>query len=633
MSGNNGDSQKTGKGKNPNLRSILYIVIASVLAYVFFSWKHTQEITWSAFKNKMLMKGYVERVEVVNNDYVEVYIKSDSLKNIKEYRKGVNFTATNSSPQFSFRIGSVEVFEQRIEHLQSSTPEDKKVVISYSKKENIVFVLLTWLFPLLMLLLAFRFFRRMRGGIPGSTSIFDFAKARGTEYEVGKRSSVTFADVAGYDEAKAEVKEVVDFLTNPSNFTKLGAKIPKGVLLIGPPGSGKTLLAKAVAGEAAVPFFSISGSEFIEMFVGVGASRVRGLFDKAKQKAPSIIFIDEIDTIGRTRGRAASIQVNDERDSTLNQLLTEMDGFEPNTGVIVIAATNRADVLDSALLRAGRFDRHIHLELPNKTEREAIFGVHLKPLLLDKYIDKKILAGQTPGFSGADIANVCNEAALIAARSKKDKVDMSDFSNAIDRIVAGLEKKSKIISPKERRIIAYHEAGHVIVGWVLQSIDPLIKVSIIPRGKSLGSSWYLPEENQIITRKQYKDKMCAVLGGRVAEEIVFEQPSSGALDDLEKVTKQAYMMVVNLGLSKKIGSVSFYDSTGVYQAALNRPYSEATAQIIDEEVRLLLNEAYECAKKILLQKRKQLDVLVEMLLNAETLYTQDIEKVLGPRQI
>jgi cell division protease FtsH len=477
----------------------------------------------------------------------------------------------------------------------------------------------------------FYFFRRAGQGITGKGSIFDFGKTRENEYHKDKISSVTFKDVAGYDEAKVEIMEIVDFLKHPENFTRLGAKIPKGILLVGPPGSGKTLLARAVAGEAAVPFFSLSGSEFIEIFVGVGASRVRDLFDKAKQKAPSIIFIDEIDTIGRVRGRALSAQSNDERDATLNQLLTEMDGFDPNTGVIVMAATNRADILDPALLRAGRFDRHVYLELPNKNERLEIFKVHLKPLLTNDSVDSEMLAEQTPGFSGADIANVCNEAALIGARSNKKTIDKEDFYAAIDRIVAGLEKKSKIISPAEKRIIAYHEAGHALVSWTLKNVDPLIKVSIIPRGKSLGSAWYLPGEHQITTLSEFSDRLCAALGGTVAEEIVFNEPSSGALDDLEKVTKQAYAMVMQLGMDKAVGSVSYYDSTGTYESSFQKPYSEATAQLIDNEVRKMIGDARTRTEEILTKKRKELDELASLLIEKEVVYQEDVQRIAGPR--
>jgi cell division protease FtsH len=424
----------------------------------------------------------------------------------------------------------------------------------------------------------------MAGG-GGGTSIFNFGKSTATLIEKEK-SNVTFDDVAGLEEAEMEVREIVDFLKNPGSFTRLGAKIPKGVILVGPPGTGKTLLAKAVAGEAQVPFFTISGSEFVEMFVGVGASRVRDLFKQAKGKAPCIIFIDEIDAIGRSRGKGAFLSgANDERESTLNQLLTEMDGFGTNTGVIVLAATNRADMLDPALLRPGRFDRHIYLELPNMKEREDIFKVHLRPLITDDTIDMHFLAAQTPGFSGADIANICNESALIAARKKKEKVSREDFLDAIDRVVGGLEKKSKIISPEEKKIIAYHEAGHAVVSWLLKHVDPVIKVSIIPRGKSLGAAWYLPEEKQLRSQSAFTEHLCATLGGRAAEELIFGETSSGGLDDLEKVTKEAYMMVVFYGFSKKIGNLSYYDSTGQRDMGIQKPYSEETGNLIDEEVR------------------------------------------------
>jgi AFG3 family protein len=480
----------------------------------------------------------------------------------------------------------------------------------------------------------FRLLFRGQGEGAGGSSIFNFGRSTARLLENDKKSEVTFDHVAGLEEAKVEVKEIVDFLKDPKRYTKLGAKIPKGVIIVGPPGTGKTLLAKAVAGEAKVPFFSLSGSEFVEMFVGVGASRVRDLFKQAKEKAPCIVFIDEIDAVGRSRGKNALYTgANDERESTLNQLLTEMDGFGTNTGVIVLAATNRADILDPALLRPGRFDRHIYLELPNMTERKAIFLVHIKPLVLEENVDVAFLASQTPGFSGADIANICNEAALIAARKKKEKVEKDDFLEAIDRIVAGLEKKSKIISKEEKKIIAYHEAGHAIVSWLLKYIDPLLKVSIIPRGKSLGAAWYLPEERQIRTVTQLTQRITAALAGRAAEEITFNEVSSGALDDLEKVTKEAYAMVAYFGFNKKIGNISFYDSTGRSENTLQKPYSEETGKLIDEEVRKLVEACYQQAITILIEHKDELIDIAELLLKKEIIYKDEIEKVLGKRDV
>jgi AFG3 family protein len=614
---------------------LFYLLLFNLAIFLLLSRnKSMEEISWNTFRNNMLLQHDVDKVDVVNKEIVEVYIKKDSLTK-QRYKSIANLYKNNSNPgpEYYFHIGSLNYFERKLDDAQAGFPDSDKVSVTYTTRQNWWSGILSWVLPLILLVFFFYYSRRMSGGAPGGSSIFDFGKTRDAEYSKAKLSPVTFKDVAGYDEAKMEVMEIVEFLKQPGNFTKLGAKIPKGVLLVGPPGSGKTLLAKAVAGEAAVPFFSLSGSEFIEIFVGVGASRVRDLFNKAKQKAPSIIFIDEIDTIGRIRGRAMSAQANDERDSTLNQLLTEMDGFAPNTGVIVMAATNRADILDPALLRAGRFDRHIYLELPNKTEREAIFNVHLKPLKMDTSVNSAYLAGQTPGFSGADIANVCNEAALIAARHKKEAVDKQDFYDAIDRIIAGMEKKSKIITPSEKKVIAYHEAGHAITSWMLKHIDPLVKVSIIPRGKSLGSAWYLPEEHQIITLAEFNDQLCAALGGRVAEEIVFGDPSSGALDDLEKVTKQAYMMVANLGLNPQIGSMSYYDSTGTYENTFQKPFSEATAQLIDIEVRKLIEQAHKRTTELLLGKRAELDKLAQLLLEKEVVYKEDIEVILGKRNI
>jgi cell division protease FtsH len=468
-------------------------------------------------------------------------------------------------------------------------------------------------------------------GTGGEGSPFTFGRSTAQLIEKQK-SKITFDDVAGLEEAEMEVREIVEFLQHPENYTRLGAKIPKGVILVGPPGTGKTLLAKAVAGEADVPFFSISGSEFVEMFVGVGASRVRDLFKRAKEKAPCIVFIDEIDAIGRSRGKGAFFSgANDERESTLNQLLTEMDGFGTNTGVIVLAATNRADMLDPALLRPGRFDRHIYLELPNLREREEIFKVHMRPLVMDTDVDAALLAGQTPGFSGADIANICNEAALIAARNKKDKIGRVDFISAIDRIVAGMEKKSKIISSREKEIIAYHEAGHAVASWFLPGVDPLVKLSIIPRGKTLGAAWYLPEEKQLRSESVFADHICATLAGRASEELMFQETSSGALDDLEKATREAYMMVAYYGFNKRLGNISFYDSTGQRDPAWQRPYSEETARIIDEEVRLLIKHSYERALELLSQHREALVQLAQALLNREMLLQADLEAILGKR--
>ncbi len=466
----------------------------------------------------------------------------------------------------------------------------------------------------------------------GGDSLFSFGKSTAILFKKESKSTFTFEEVAGLEEAKVEVKEIVDFLKAPQAYTRLGAKIPRSVILVGPPGTGKTLLVKAVAREALVPFFSISGSEFVEMFVGVGASRVRDLFKQAKEKAPCIVFIDEIDAIGRSRSRNAFFSgANDERESTLNQLLTEMDGFGTNTGIIVLAATNHADMLDPALLRPGRFDRHIYLDLPNLTERKAIFNVHLKPLKADASVDVAFLAAQTPGFSGADIANICNEAALIAARKKKTLVEKSDFLDAVDRIIAGLEKKSKIISSREKQIIAHHEAGHALASWLLEHVDALVKVSIVPRGQSLGAAWYLPEERQLKTLSEFFDSLCATLAGRAAEEIIFNDVSSGALDDLEKVTKEAYMMVAYYGFNQKLGNVSFYDSTGREERAWQKPYSEATGKLIDEEVRQLVAKAYERTKSLLISHQASLVEVARLLLEKEVLFKEDLQRVLGNR--
>ena len=627
--------QEITKSKFPNISSNwFYLVILIGLGIYFFSKPiyQTQETSWVNFKNDMLFTRDVEKIRIVNQELVEVFIKKESLS--KEKFKSVlpsQKILILAKPHFYFTIGSIDFFEQQLKDAQANFSDKEKINEVYVKRDSWWSNLLTWIFPISLLIIFFSFWKRMNSvgkGIGGS--IFDFTKSKPAKYEIGKLSSITFKDIAGYDEAKIEIIEIVEFLKFPEHFTRLGAKIPKGVLLLGPPGTGKTYMAKAVAGEAGVPFFSLSGSEFVEMFVGVGAARVRDLFDKAKQSAPSIVFIDEIDSIGRIRGAAVSVQTNDERESTLNQLLAEMDGFDVNTNVMVIAATNRPDILDSALLRPGRFDRHVFLELPNKREREAIYKVHMKPLVLDKAIDLDYIVSQTPGFSGADIANSCNEAALIAARSKKNTVDVDDFIEAIDRIVRGLEKKSKLISPDEKKVIAYHEAGHALVSWMLKNTEQLVKVSIIPRGQSLGAAQYLPEERQIYTYSQLIDNLCVDLGGRTAEEIIFNEASSGALDDLEKVTKQAYVMVANFGLSKIIGNVSFYDSEGLSQD-FQKPYSEATAELIDLEVRRLTNEAHERAKLIINDHLDKLKKLAEYLLQNEVINIEELELILGKR--
>jgi ATP-dependent metalloprotease FtsH len=470
------------------------------------------------------------------------------------------------------------------------------------------------------------------GGAGGAGGIFSVGKSRAQIFDKDTNVKLNFNDVAGLEEAKTEVMEIVDFLKNPKKYTSLGGKIPKGALLIGPPGTGKTMLAKAVAGEANVPFFSISGSDFVEMFVGVGASRVRDLFKQAKEKAPCIVFIDEIDAVGRARGRNANFGSNDERENTLNQLLTEMDGFGTNMGVIILAATNRADILDRALMRAGRFDRQIHVELPDLVEREAIFKVHLRPIKLEKAFDIGFMAKQTPGFSGADIANVCNEAALIAARKNKTVVEKQDFLDAVDRIVGGLERKTKIISPQEKKTIAYHEAGHATVSWMLEHASPLLKVTIIPRGRALGAAWYLPEERQLTTREQILDEMAYALGGRASEELVFGRISTGALSDLEKITKQAYAMVSFFGMSDKVGNISFYDSSGQSDFGFTKPYSEKTAELIDQEVNLIISESYVRAKEVLKNNMKGLTELAELLLEKEVIFSEDLERIFGKRK-
>jgi cell division protease FtsH len=611
---------------------IIFAVLLLVTSLSIFPYKtlYTKQISWLEFNRDFLSTNEVKKLEVINQEDVYVYLKSEALakdkfKDLKQKDPDV--------PQYFFKIGNAEAFERKLDEAQKTVPESQKVEVVYTKKSNWLMDILPWALPVILLVLFWRYIlsRSAMFNSEAGNSIFNFGKSSAQIMEK-KTGGPTFKDVAGYNEAKTEVMEIVDFLKNPGSFTKLGAKIPKGVLLIGPPGTGKTLMAKAVAGEAGVPFYSLAGSEFVEMFVGVGASRVRDLFRKAKETAPCIIFIDELDTVGRTREKAASFRLNDERESTLNQLLAEMDGFDSDSRIVVLAATNRADILDPALVRAGRFDRHIYLELPNKTEREDIFKVHMKSLKYDsKKVNAEILASQTPGFSGADIANVCNEAALIAARQRKDLVEMGDFTDAIEKVIGGLEKKSMIISEKEKKIVAYHEAGHALVSWMLPNIDPIIKLSIIPRGKSLGSTWFLPGERKIISKAEFEDNLCASLGGRAAEEIVFNEISSGAIDDLEKVTKTAYSMVMHMGFDKRLGNISYYDSSGMNEASLMKPYSEQTAQLIDESVRKLVQDSYEKTKRLLSQNREKLESLAHLLMEKETLNREEIEKALGKK--
>jgi AFG3 family protein len=625
------------KPKLPSFRSPWVVIIIFIGLLILISigklFPSPQEITWKEFELKILDRGAVDRIVVLNKETAAVYIKKELLNDTafsKVLKSPFSREGFNTGPHYTLNIGSIESFEKKLDEAQREVPASQRIDVSYEETTHFNDIL-AWLVPMIIVFFLIRLFMKAGEG-GGGSSVFNFGRSTARLLENNGKSTVNFGFVAGLEEAKQEVKEIVDFLKDPQRYTKLGAKIPKGVIIVGPPGTGKTLLAKAVAGEAQVPFFSLSGSEFVEMFVGVGASRVRDLFKRAKEKAPCIVFIDEIDAVGRSRGKNAMFTgANDERESTLNQLLTEMDGFGTNTGVIVLAATNRADILDPALLRPGRFDRHIYLELPNQVERKQIFEVHLRPLLLAENVDTEILASQTVGFSGADIANICNEAALIAARKKKEKVGKQDFVDAIDRIVAGLEKKSKIISSEEKKIIAYHESGHAVVSWLLEKVDPIIKVSIIPRGKSLGAAWYLPEERQIRTFSHFKQRLTATLAGRAAEEVVFGEVSSGAVDDLEKVTKEAYTMVAYFGFNKKIGNTSFFDSTGRSESSLQKPYSEETARMIDEEVRKLVDECYTNAKELLIKHKTELVKLAEMLLHREVILKEDVEKILGPR--
>ena len=604
----------------------LYVVIAIVFAYLWLSSDEgsaSKEVTYTEFK-EMVSKGYASKIIAYDNNTVEMFIKPENIVDV--FKKDAS--KVGRSPSIHVQVGSMESLDKFLDEQQSSGNFTGS--ISYEKKSD-YFGLIFWNVVPIVFLIGLWFFlmRRMSGGggPGGGGNVFSVGKSKAQLFEKGA-NRITFKDVAGQEAAKQEVQEIVDFLKQPQKYTELGGKIPKGALLVGPPGTGKTLLAKAVAGEADVPFFSISGSDFVEMFVGVGASRVRDLFRQAKEKSPCIIFIDEIDAVGRARGKNPNMGGNDERENTLNQLLTEMDGFGSNSGIIILAATNRVDILDKALLRAGRFDRQIYVDLPDLNERKEVFGVHLKPLKLDPSVDVDLLARQTPGFSGADIANVCNEAALIAARHKKNAVDKDDFLAAIDRIVGGLEKKTKVMTVAEKKAIALHEAGHATISWFLEHANPLIKVTIVPRGRALGAAWYLPEERQITTKEQMLDEMCATLGGRAAEEVFIGHISTGAMNDLEKVTKQAYGMIAYAGMSDKMPNLCYYNNDDY---SFSKPYSEHTAELIDREVLNMINEQYARYKSLLEKHKEGHNQLAQLLIEREVIFAEDVEKIFGKR--
>ena len=608
--------------------SWLYICIAITLAYLFFTGEESnglnRQVTYTEFK-EMVNKGYANKIIAYNDNSVDLFIKPEHVRDVfkEDYKK------VSRNPSLHVEVGSIEALDKFLEKAQEEGKFSGE--ISYEKKSD-MFSTIFWNIAPIFIIIAIWIFimRRMSGGGgPGGMNPFSVGKSRAQVYEKGDNANrITFKDVAGQEGAKQEVQEIVDFLKQPQKYTELGGKIPKGALLVGPPGTGKTLLAKAVAGEADVPFFSMSGSDFVEMFVGVGASRVRDLFRQAKEKAPCIIFIDEIDAVGRARSKGPGMGGNDERESTLNQLLTEMDGFGTNSGVIILAATNRADILDKALLRAGRFDRQIHVDLPDLNERKAVFEVHLKPLKLDDTVDSDTLARQTPGFSGADIANVCNEAALIAARHQKTAVGKQDFLDAVDRIIGGLEKKTKIMTTQEKYSIALHEAGHATLSWFLEHANPLIKVTIVPRGRALGAAWYMPEERQITTKEQMLDEMCATLGGRAAEELFTGHISTGAMNDLERVTKQAYGMIAYAGMSEKLPNLCYYNND---EYSFNRPYSERTAELIDEEAKRMINGQYERAKEMLTLHKDGHNTLAKLLMEKEVIFAEDMERIFGKR--
>ena len=612
--------------------SWIYFLLLIGIGWMFFNQDgaNPQKEEWAEVKQQWL-DGDIQEVVFIRNEFEgRITMRPDS---IAAYADRFGGEIPKKSPHFIFLVSGSFNAEEMFEELNAQLPADRQVKVVIENEESFWGAFEWLIFPMMLLVLWFFMFRGMNrgaGGPGGPGGIFSVGKSTGKLAEKGE-TQVTFKDVAGLYGAKDEVMEIVDFLKNPKKYTTLGGKIPKGALLVGPPGTGKTLLAKAVAGEANVPFFSISGSDFVEMFVGVGASRVRDLFRQAKEKAPCIVFIDEIDAVGRARGKNAGFSSNDERENTLNQLLTEMDGFGSNSGVIILAATNRADILDKALMRAGRFDRQIHVELPDLKERMEIFQVHLRNLKLEENFDLEFLAKHTPGFSGADIANVCNEAALTAARKDKKAIDKQDFLDAVDRIIGGLEKKSKIITPEEKKSIAHHEAGHATVSWLLPHANPLFKVTIVPRGHALGAAWYLPEERQLVTREQLIDEMCSLIGGRVAEEIVNGQPSTGALNDLERLTKMAYGMVTYYGMSDEVGHLSFYDSTGARGYDLTKPYSEKTAELIDKEVKELIQMIHDRTLKILTDNKDGFLALATVLLEKEVIFAEDLENIFGPR--
>lgn len=633
---NNNNGKKPPKKNKFNFYWIYGLVLLAFLALQFLNFDNTKQISQKQFEQEMLMDDEVAKVAIVNDRHVEVYLTSDALdrEEHKEVADSKFGGGKNPGPHYTFQIGDPGKFEEDIEEIQATTGKEEGdfIEVKYEQRTDWTGQILSWVVPIAILVIIWMFImRRVTGGMGGAgNQIFNVGKSKASLYDKNTRVNVTFDDVAGLEEAKEEVMEVVDFLKNPKKYTALGGKIPKGVILVGPPGTGKTLIAKAMAGEAQVPFFSISGSDFVEMFVGVGASRVRDLFKQAREKAPCIIFIDEIDAIGRARGKQL-IQGNDERENTLNQLLVEMDGFSSEKGVIIVAATNRPDVLDSALMRPGRFDRQIGIDKPDLVAREQIFNVHLKPLKLAEEINAKKLAEQTPGFVGADIANICNEAALIAARRNKTHIEMIDFQDAIDRSIGGLEKRNKLISPEEKKIIAYHEAGHAIAGWYLEHADPLLKVTIVPRGvAALGYAQYLPKEQYLMNTDQFADRMCKTLAGRAAEAIVFGKISTGAQNDLDVVTKMAYSMITVYGMNEEIGNISYY---GMQQGdyAFTKPYSDETAYRIDKEVKGLIEAQYTRAKELLTEKYDKLELLAQKLLEKEVIFKDDLVAMIGER--